>query len=70
MFELAEALFHSIRAQLSVVKYQALGRGANLDGIDVPLNNRTYLLKRFAQIRQERGRGAAARGIGRHRELD
>jgi hypothetical protein len=52
IFELAEAMFHSIRAQLSVEKYQALalGRGANLDGVDVPLNNRTYLMKRFAEI--------------------
>src|SRR5205814_1130355 len=37
--ELAEALFQSIHAQLSVPKYQAIAieRGANLDGIDAPL---------------------------------
>ena len=41
-FELAEALFQSIRMQLSVVRYQAIavGRGANLDAIDYGLNNR------------------------------
>lgn len=52
IFELAEATFQSIHAQLSVEKYQALalGRGANLDGVDVPLNNRTWLVRRFAEI--------------------
>jgi hypothetical protein len=54
VFELAEALYQSIRAQLSVPKYQALavGRGANLDTIDVPLNNRLWLVRRFAEIRK------------------
>ena len=39
VFELAEALFQSIRMQLSVPRYKAIavGRGANLDTIDVPL---------------------------------
>ena len=39
IFELAEAMFQSIHAQLSVPKYQALalGRGANLDDVDVPV---------------------------------
>jgi hypothetical protein len=52
-FELAEALFQSIRMQLSVPYYKAIsvGRGANLDTIDVPLNNRTWLKARFAEIR-------------------
>src|SRR5258708_4826806 len=47
-------MFQSIRAQLSVEKYQALalGRGANLDGVDVPLNNRTWLMRRFREIRK------------------
>ena len=51
--ELAEALYQSIRAQLSVEKYKAIAteRGANLDTIDLPLNNRFYLKKRFAEIR-------------------
>ena len=53
VFELAEALFQSIRMQLSVVRYQAIaiGRGANLDAIDYGLNNRGWLEERFAEIR-------------------
>ncbi|MHC4756793.1 MAG: sialate O-acetylesterase, partial [Planctomycetota bacterium] len=53
-FELAEALFQSIRMQLSVKKYQAIRvvRGANLDNIDVPLNNSKGLKKQFAEIRK------------------
>lgn len=53
VFELAEALFQSIRMQLSVAKYQAIGlrRGANLDGVDFSLNNRFWLKARFAEIR-------------------
>lgn len=54
VFELAEALFQSIRMQLSVDRYQAIsvGRGANLDLIDTPLNNAPWLLAQFAGIRQ------------------
>jgi hypothetical protein len=53
VFELAEALFQSIRMQLSVEWYRAIavGRGANLDLIDVPLNDRLWLKHRFEQIR-------------------
>lgn len=53
--ELAEALFQSIRMQLSVERYKAIsvGRGANLDTLDVPLNNRLWLLDRFAEIRKQ-----------------
>ncbi|HZW31899.1 MAG TPA: hypothetical protein VFF52_14400 [Isosphaeraceae bacterium] len=51
--ELAAALFQSIHMQLSVTRYQAIGeeRGANLDAIDAPLNNRVWLKQRFAAIR-------------------
>jgi hypothetical protein len=51
--DLAEALFQSIHMQLSVVRYQAIGeeRGANLDAIDAPLNNRVWLRQRFAELR-------------------
>ncbi|HTF29216.1 MAG TPA: hypothetical protein VK625_10250 [Flavitalea sp.] len=51
VFELAEALFQSIRMQLSVTKYQAIaiGRGANLDLIDFPLNNGPWILARLAE---------------------
>jgi len=54
VFELAEALFQSIRMQLSVERYKAIavGRGANLDTIDMPLNNRLWLKQRFAELRQ------------------
>lgn len=54
VFELAEALFQSIRMQLSVERYKAIavGRGANLDTLDVPLNNRAWLASRFAEIRK------------------
>jgi len=53
VFELGEALFQSIRMQLSVEWYKAIapGRGANLDSLDNPLNNRAWLLSRFAAIR-------------------
>jgi len=41
VFELAEALFQSIRMQLSVPRYRAIAvnRGANLDDVDKPLNH-------------------------------
>jgi len=53
VFELAEALFQSIHMQLSVPKYQAIAleRGANLDSIDVPLNNSAWMQTQFAAIR-------------------
>ncbi len=52
--ELAEALFQSIHMQLSVPKYRAIAvwRGANLDSIDVPLNDRLYLESQFSSIRR------------------
>jgi len=52
--ELAEALFQSIGMQLSVEKYRAIAvdRGASLDTIDFPLNNRSWLMERFASIRK------------------
>jgi hypothetical protein len=53
VFELAEALFQSIRMQLSVPRYKAIdvGRGATLDTIDQVLNNRLWLGRRFQAIR-------------------
>jgi hypothetical protein len=52
MYTLAEALFQSIHAQLSVAKYQAIavGRGASLDSAERPLNNRRWLEARFVEI--------------------
>jgi hypothetical protein len=54
IFELGEALFQSIGMQLSVEKYKAIGidRGACLDTVDYPLNNRTWLGERFNAIRK------------------
>jgi hypothetical protein len=53
VFELGEALFQSIHMQLSVGRYKAIAvdRGANLDTIDKPLNDRPWLHERFAEIR-------------------
>jgi hypothetical protein len=54
IFQLAEALFQSIHMQLSVDKYRAIAvdRGASLDTLDFPLNNRLWLEERFAKIRR------------------
>lgn len=53
LFELGEALYQSIRMQLSVQRYEATGleRGANLDGADHPLNDAPWLKERFEEIR-------------------
>ena len=66
MFELAEALFQSIRMQLSVDRYKAIavGRGANLDTIDVPLNNRLWLKQRFAEMRAMPDEAARLKRVG------
>ena len=63
-----EALFQSIRMQLSVPRHRAIGRdrGATLDTIDYPLNNRLWLLKEFRDLRalaDESARRAALHGI-------
>jgi hypothetical protein len=68
IFELAAALFQSISMQLSVEKYRAIAvdRGASLDTVDFPLNNRLWLKDRFAKIRKltsEPGRIAAINEI-------
>jgi len=51
--ELCDVLFQSIGLQTSVGKYQASGpeRGAILDYVDYPLNNRWWLEDEFAKIR-------------------
>jgi hypothetical protein len=63
--ELAEALYQSIRMQLNVERYKAIavGRGANLDTIDVPLNNRRWLKQRFAELRRLDGESERLKGI-------
>src|SRR5207248_7182807 len=65
VFELAEALFQSIRMQLSVPRYQAISvdRGANLDTIDMPLNNRHWLKDRFAALRELEDEAERLRGL-------
>jgi len=65
VFELGEALFQSIRMQLSVEKYQAIAvdRGANLDTIDYPLNNRRWLKHRFDQFRKAGSEAERLKGI-------
>ena len=52
--ELCDELFHSIGLQTSVPKYFAIGeeRGAVLDFVDYPLNNRWWLEDQFKAIRQ------------------
>ena len=52
VFELAEDLYQSVGAQTSVEKYNASGaeRGAILDFIDYPLNNRWWLEDEFKKI--------------------
>jgi hypothetical protein len=51
VYVLAEALFQSIRQQLSVERYGAIavGRGATLDSFETPLNNKGWLTARFAE---------------------
>ncbi len=51
--ELCDQLFHSIGLQTSVEKYYAIGeeRGAVLDFVDYPLNNRWWLEDQFKVIR-------------------
>jgi len=53
-YEMAEALFQSIRMQVSVERYDARSerRGGNLGLIDTPLNNSKKLRKMFTDIRQ------------------
>jgi hypothetical protein len=50
---LCDALFHSIGLQTSVEKYQASGaeRGAVLDYLDYPLNNRWWVEDEIAKVR-------------------
>lgn len=53
VFEYAEALYHTIGAQTSVDKYNARSaeRGAILDFIDYPLNNRWWLEDEFEKLK-------------------
>ncbi len=59
IIDLYDALFKSIGLQSSVEKYKASGgeRGASLDYIDIPLNNRWWLEDQFNEIRQLNSEG-------------
>ena len=65
VYTLAEALFQSIRQQLSVARYGAIavGRGATLDSFETPLNNSGWL-------RGALRRGGRARDGGRSARCD
>ena len=54
IIDLCDKLFHSIGLQTSVKKYQASGeeRGAVLDFIDYPLNNKWWIEDKFTAIRK------------------
>ncbi len=54
VYALGDALFQSIRMQLSVSRHRAIAsdRGATLDTIDLPLNNRLWLTGRLQAIRK------------------
>ena len=70
-FALADALFASIKMQTSVPRYKAISvdRGATLDTIDIPLNDRGWLKERFAGCANV-GRSRATARNRRDRELD
>lgn len=63
VYQLAEALFQSIRMQSSVTLHRAMaGRGNTLDTVDIPLNARAWLRDEFARIEKlsaEKDRQAA-----------
>jgi hypothetical protein len=64
VFELAEALFQSIRMQLSAPRYRGQpGRGTTLDTIDVPLNDRGWLAAEFVAIRKVENEGDRLRAL-------
>jgi hypothetical protein len=69
VFELGEALFQSIRMQLSVEKYQAIavGRGANLNTRlrSRSITARAAFLRLMSKRRNRRGGCAARSNCGR-----
>ena len=53
MSELAEALFQSCRAQLTVTKYHGMGgRGNSFDAVDTPLSDAAFLKAEIAAARK------------------
>ena len=67
-FELAEALFQSIRMQMSVPRYQAirLNRGATLDTIDEPLNDSVKMKRSFYFIRDYESEEKRLEALAKH----
>ena len=73
--DLCDRLYRSIGLQTSVPKYHAIGeeRGAVLDFVDYPLNNRWWLEDEFQKIRamatdeEKRAASARTRGVGESR---
>ncbi|MBI3840036.1 MAG: hypothetical protein HY288_19105 [Planctomycetia bacterium] len=65
VFELADALFASIKMQTSVSRHKAISvdRGATLDTVDAPLNSRLWLKERFAALRNMSVEGERLKGI-------
>ncbi len=63
--ELGEALFQSISMQLDTARHKAIApdRGASLDTLDYPLNNRAWLKERFAKIRSMKSEPERLGGI-------
>jgi len=50
-FALADSLFHSFGAQLTIEKHHAVdGRGNFIDNIDIPLNDALWILDQLSQI--------------------
>lgn len=62
--ELAEALFQSIHMQLDTKRYHGvLGRGTTQDWMDLPLNDRRWLVPKFAGFRRLGTEGERIRAI-------
>jgi hypothetical protein len=66
IFALADKLFHHIGLQLSTKLYGASNweRGANLDRIDIPLNDRVWFQNQFGKIPQLPTEAAKLAAIG------
>ncbi len=68
-FSLADSLYRSIGAQLTVEKHHAMpGRGNFIDNIDIPLNNALWLLDQLSDIEKlsdENQRLAAIKKVAR-----
>jgi hypothetical protein len=64
IFELGAALYESIGMQTSVALFRGTpGRGTVLDTIDTPLNDRAWLEKNFARIRENKDEASRLKQI-------